>query len=94
MDLTGRFPKQSSRGNKYILVAYHYSENLIKAKPIKSWYSQVIMEVWESLHNEFKIVGVAPKTYVLDNEKSKDLIDSFSNEKIEYQLVASYCHCK
>ena len=44
MDLTGRFPKRSSQGNEYILVAYHYNTNLIKAIPIKNRHSQVITE--------------------------------------------------
>jgi len=46
------------------------------------------------LYEEFKQVGGAPRTYVLDNEKLKDLIDSFINQQINYQLVAPYRHCK
>ena len=84
IDLTGRFPKQSSRGNEYILVAYHYNANLIKAIPIKNRYGQVITEAWESLYEDFKIAGAAPKTYVLDNKKSKNLINSFTTQKIDY----------
>ena len=94
MDLTGRFPKQSSWGNEYILVAYHYDVNLIKVIPIKNRHSQVITEAWESLHEDFKIAGAAPKIYILDNEKSKDLIDSFTTQKIDYQLAAPYHYCK
>ena len=94
MDLTRRFPWQSSRGNEYILVAYHFDANLIKGVPIKSRCGQVITEAWEALHEEFKQAGGAPRTYVLDNEKSKDLINSFINQQIDYQLVAPYCHCK
>ena len=30
-DQTGRFPVTSSKGNKYILVAYHYESNAIHA---------------------------------------------------------------
>ena len=29
MDLTGRFPYKSSRGNKYILIVYHVASNAI-----------------------------------------------------------------
>ena len=36
MDLTGRFPKQSSRGNEYILVGYHFDANLVKGIPLKN----------------------------------------------------------
>ena len=35
-DLTGRFPVQSSRGHKYILVAYNFDSNSIHVKPLKS----------------------------------------------------------
>ena len=35
-DLTGRFPVQSSRGNKYILVAYNFDSYSICVKPLKS----------------------------------------------------------
>ena len=34
-DQTGRFPYRSSRGNKYIMVAYHYNANVILIEPIK-----------------------------------------------------------
>ena len=43
---------------------------------------------------EFKRVGEAPKVCVLDNKKLKDLINSFAEEKIDYQLVAPCGHCK
>ena len=35
-DLTGRFPVQSSRGNNYILVAYHYDANAICGQALKN----------------------------------------------------------
>ena len=34
-DQTGRFPFTSSKGNKYILAAYHYDSNTIHAEPLK-----------------------------------------------------------
>ena len=36
MDLTGRFPKKFSWGNQYIMIAYHYDANHIRAIPIKN----------------------------------------------------------
>ena len=35
-DQTGRFPVTSSKGNKYILVEYHYEPNTIHAEPLKT----------------------------------------------------------
>ena len=36
MDLTGRFPFCSSRGNEYILIGYHYDANAILGVPLKN----------------------------------------------------------
>ena len=35
-DQTGQFPVTSSRGHKYIMVAYHYDSNAIHAEPLKT----------------------------------------------------------
>ena len=32
-----------------------------------------MVEGWKTLHQEYKITGVAPNTYVLDNETSLEL---------------------
>jgi hypothetical protein len=36
MDQTGRFPVQSSRGYKYIIILYDHDSNAILAEPMKS----------------------------------------------------------
>ena len=46
-DLTGRFPKISSRGNQYILDVYDYNSNAIVAEPLKkqtSWRNQTCLD--------------------------------------------------
>ena len=35
VDLTGRFPYSSSRGNQYLMVGYHYDSNFVMAEAIK-----------------------------------------------------------
>ena len=35
-DQTGRFLVTSSKGNKYILVAYHHDSNMIHVEPLKT----------------------------------------------------------
>ena len=47
MDLTGRFPKRSSRGNEYILVGYHFDANHIRGIPIKNRKGSTILEAWK-----------------------------------------------
>ena len=36
LELTRRFPKQSSRRNRYIMVSYYYDANYIRDIPIKN----------------------------------------------------------
>ena len=78
----------------HILAAYYYDAKHIKSLPIKNRRGPTIAEAWESTHNDFEKSGVAPKICVLDNEKSKGLIDSFNEENIDYQWVALYRYCK
>ena len=92
LDLTGWFPKKLSRGNEYVIVGYHFDANCILATPIRNKKGATIADGWRTLHNDFKKVGVAPSTYVLDNEVSKDLIEGFEEERIMYQLVMPYKH--
>ena len=86
IDLTGRFPRRSSRGNEYILVGYHDDGNAILAAPIKDRTANTITKAWHTMHNKFKLSGTAPTVYVLDNEKSLELVNLFDKENIKYQL--------
>ena len=91
-DLTGRFPFQSTRGNKYILIGYHPDSNAILAKAVKDRTSSTLTSAWEQLHSRFQKAGVAPKTYVLDNECSQDLLTAFEKEKVSHQFVPPGIH--
>ena len=57
-DLTGRFPKISSRGNQYLLVVYDYDSNAIVAEPLKSKQAGEIKRAWIELNNIFRNRGV------------------------------------
>ena len=59
---------------------------------LKDRKGQSITEAWCELNKIFKRAGVAPETFVLDNETSKELIEAFDNENISYQLVTPYKH--
>ena len=45
MDLTGRFPCNSSRGNEYILITYHINENTTVDIPLKNRPVQTIKKL-------------------------------------------------
>ena len=91
-DLTGRFPYRSARGNEYIFIAYNYDGNAILAEPIRNRTAPVITEAWKKLHNTFATAGVAPLTYVLDNEISSTLKQAFQQHTVSFQLVPPHNH--
>ena len=62
IDLTGRFPFQSSRGRNYILVAYHYDANAILAIALKNKSKEEIKRGWDEINTQCAIAGVQPKT--------------------------------
>ena len=72
-DLTGRFPVQSSRGHKYILVAYNYDSNSIHVSPLKSRHDNYTIQAYEDIYNMLKQRGQKPLLHWLDNEASKAL---------------------
>ena len=53
IDLTGRFPYKSARGNQYFVIAYHYDANAIYVKPIKNRESKSITTAWQFINKKF-----------------------------------------
>ena len=49
-DKTGRFLITSSKGDKYILVAYHYDSNTIHAEPLKTRTGLELKTAYHKLH--------------------------------------------
>ena len=92
IDSTGRFPQRSSRGHEYILVGYHFNGNAILAAPIKDRSAQSLTKAWESIHKMFIPSNNIPNIYVLDNEKSTDLINAFIKNNVKYQLAPPHMH--
>jgi hypothetical protein len=92
IDLTGRFPFQSSRGRNYILVAYHYDANAVLATALKNKSKEEIKRGWEELNTKCEVAGVKPKTYVMDNEASAELKQAMLMKNISYQLVPPHIH--
>ena len=83
-----------SKGNQYILVGYHYDGNCILEKSIKDRKSGTFTAAWQSLHDIFAKAGVAPNTYVMDNEISEKLLKVLDENKTNFQLVHPHTHWK
>ena len=86
MDLTGRFPHRSSRGNQYIVIVYDYDSNAILCEPIKSRQAKDIFTAFTKC--EEKITKASkPSLYILDNECAADLKRSILKNNQNYELV-------
>ena len=73
-------------------MGHHYDRNLIHRIPIKNRKGSSLSEAWEQLNEMFRKAGEVPSTWVLKNETSKELKESFKNANVNYQLVTLYKH--
>ena len=92
IDLAGQFSFRSSRGNEYILVAYHYNVNDILAEPLRNRQAETITEVWKKINKRCASAGIQPYTYIMDNEASNRLKKASAKKEISHQLVPPRCH--
>ena len=92
LDTTGRFPYCSARHNEYIYIAYNYDANTISSKAIPNRKSDTLHSAWQELHQQFEKAGVAPNTYILDNEFSGDIRTAFDKGNIHYDIVPPHNH--
>ena len=91
-DQTGRFPVTSSRGNKYIMVAFVQDPNAIMAVAMKSRSQSELVGAYTSIYNQLKQRGMAPIFQKCDNECPEAFKTFLRLNKITYQLVPPYCH--
>ena len=91
-DLMGRFPVQSSRGHKYILVTYNFDSNSIHVKPLKSRHDNDTIKAYEEIYTMLTRQGLKPQLHWLDNEASKALKNFITQEQTQYQLTPAHIH--
>jgi hypothetical protein len=91
-DQTGRFPANSSSGNKYIMVLVEIDGNYIDGEPMKDRSEGSLIKTYLILWARITASkSVRPKTHVLDNEAS----EAFKKEirkNCKLQLVPSDNH--
>jgi hypothetical protein len=92
MDLTGKFPVRSSKGNSYVMVCYVYDCNYVKVIPMKSRSASEWANAYVHIHQQLTADGFKPKLQTLDNEASAALKHFFTANDVEYQLVPPHCH--
>ena len=91
-DLTGRFPHQSSRGNKYIIILYDYDSNAILMEPLKSRQAGEITTAFNKIYARLTKNIIEQKLFIMDNECSNDLKFSIIKNNNQYQLVPPNQH--
>ena len=69
-DQTGKFPHQSSRGNRYQMILYHVDSNLIWVEPMKNHTEGEMILARDRALARMTACGIKPKRQVLDNEAS------------------------
>ena len=89
---TGRFPITSSRGFKYIMVAYDHDSNTIHAKPMKNHSGPELLKSYTAIHNLLYERGLAPKMNYLDNECPTVLQKIMTARNKRFQLVPPHLH--
>lgn len=92
LDLTGKFPYQSARGNQYLLVAYDYDSNAILVEALQNRQKATITKAWNKINEILAKSGAQPNIYVMDNEASTDLKTAMKSKNIRYELVPPHIH--
>ena len=91
-DKTSQFPVRSSRGFKYIMVAYDHDSNKIHAKPKKNCSGPELLKSYTEIHNLLSERGLAPKMNYLDNECQTVLQKFMTAKDKRFQLVPPHLH--
>ena len=92
MDLCGRFPHRSTRGNEYILLLYDYDSNAILVEALSSRQAGEITRGWKLLHRRLLQRHSSPNLYLLDNKWSETLKSALTKYNVDYQLATPYMH--
>ena len=91
-DITGRFPTQSSQGNKYVYVLYDYDSNAIMVETLQSRAASEILKAFQKIHHRIAATGRKPHMHILDNEASDPIKNYMKSTNINYQLVPPHVH--
>jgi len=91
-DQTGRFIVASTRGNKYILVAYDYDSNTILTEPLKIRTGPDLLAAYIKIQSLLEQRGLKLKIRYLDNECPNILKRFMISKDEEYKLVPPHIH--
>jgi hypothetical protein len=92
-DQTGKFPKRSQKGYKYIMVMVKIDSNAILVEPTKSRKNEEMIQAYDALLAQLRQAGSTPRKHVLDSEVSDNMKHHIQVTcKLEMELVPPGCH--
>ena len=86
-DQTRKFPYLSSRGNRYIMVAYHTDANYNFMEPMKNRTEAQMLNAYQAIFERMKEAGLGVRKHILDNEISAEYKAAIKKNGAEHELV-------
>ena len=86
-DQTGKFPYLSSKGNRYIMVAYHTDANYMFQEVMKNRTEGQMNKSYQIIVEHMKNAGLSIKKYILDNEISAEYKKAIKENGITNEMV-------
>ena len=91
-DQTGKFPRTSSRGMKYVMIFYVYDANAIIAYPLRNRMAKEMLDTYQDLYKKLTKCGFKPKLHKLDKEISKEVEDFVLEQQTALQYTPPDMH--
>ena len=86
-DKTGKFPRTSNRGMKYICVFYIHGPNFIKVVPLKSRRKEELLREYKEIYAYCESRELKSKLHKMDNETSKDVEGFIASQQTKQQCT-------
>jgi len=91
-NVSGRFLCTSSRGMNHVFLLYDYDSNAILVAPIESREDVDLLAGYTTCHTRLTAAGITPVLHCLDNEVSKTLRATITENGVKYLLADAYYH--
>ena len=91
MDLAGKLPTTSSRGNKYVFLWYEYDSNTMKSVPINRSHQEEQLCTYGICYEYYALRGSLPQVTRLDN-KASTALKKIKEDSMEFQFVPPNIH--
>ena len=91
-DQTGKFPRTSSRGMKYIMVFYVYDANAIIGYPLRNKTAAEMLITYKEVYKKLTKCGYKPSLHKLDNELSKEVREFVEDQNTSVQCTPPDIH--